>query len=74
MNRVLLIIGFGLVAGWIAFRVGWILWRRLRRRQAAPVAPVTGPKCGSRHLDELSDAESGHCLSCKHVWGVDVAR
>lgn len=69
MKSVFLIAGLVLVIGWLAFRVGHFLWSRLRRPR--PEAPPSCPKCGSRRLDEMSDAESGFCLACKHVWGVE---
>ncbi|MDY0002476.1 MAG: hypothetical protein RBU30_14365 [Polyangia bacterium] len=72
MNRVFLIIGTLLVVGWIAFRLGWFVTRRLGRRGRSRGTLVTNcPKCGSGRLDELSDRESGYCLSCGHVWGAD---
>lgn len=70
MNRTLVIIGVVIVALWITFRVGGFLWRSLRPSRKVPAARHACPKCGSRRLDDMSDAASGYCLSCKHIWGV----
>lgn len=73
--RIALYICTVVVVAWFTFRIVWYVAKRIRRRirPAASSAPRSKcPKCGSKNLDEYSDRESGHCLDCKHVWGVDV--
>jgi hypothetical protein len=72
MKVTLWYIGWILVLGWAAFRITTWLWRRHRRRHPPPAPPVVCPKCGSAKVDDHSDAESGYCLDCEHVWGVEV--
>jgi hypothetical protein len=71
MNK-LLYIAIGVAALWFTFRIVWfvrkrvLLWRQRRPRG------VVCPACGSKKLDEYSDHDSGMCLACGHVWGVDL--
>ena len=67
--RYLIYIGGALVALWVTFRVTMIVRRVIRRRRAARPEGVC-PSCGSGNLDDYSDAESGMCRACGHVWGV----
>jgi hypothetical protein len=71
---IIVYIGGAVAALWILFRVVWFLRRRLQRRQERRSPGVVCPVCGSRRLDDYSDRESGMCLACKHVWGVEVPR
>jgi len=60
---------------WFGYRVTTILLRWVRRRRAArPDPDLRCPKCGSARLDDFSDEKSGHCLKCKHVWGVGKSK
>lgn len=73
MRIVIYICAFVVVA-WFTFRiVGYVVKRIRTHREPPPSAPRSKcPKCGSKHLDEYSDRESGYCLDCKHAWGVDM--
>jgi hypothetical protein len=59
-----------IIALWFSFRVFWFLFQRAKRRLRQKRG-FRCPKCGSENLDEYSDRESGYCLDCKHIWGVD---
>ncbi len=62
----------GLVAAWIALRLFWFVRKRLRNRRDRRPSGVPCPECGSTRLDDYSDANSGMCLQCNHVWGVEA--
>lgn len=67
---VLTIIG-GLAVAWIAYRLLRLAQRLAQgRRDRRPAPGIRCPACGSSRLDDYSDAESGYCLACHHVWGV----
>ena len=63
----------GLAALWFTFRVVWFVRKRVLLRRERRPQGVRCPTCRSRRLDDYSDPESGMCLSCGHVWGVDVS-
>jgi len=70
--NLLLNIATGVAAIWIIFRVVWFVRERVLRRRERRPRGVRCPACGSRRLDDYSDGDSGMCLACKHVWGVDA--
>jgi hypothetical protein len=60
-----------MAALWFGYRITTFILKQVRQRRAAKPPPdLRCPRCGSKRLDDYSDEESGHCLECKHVWGV----
>lgn len=57
---------------WISFRIIWFILGWIRRKRAkSPPKSFLCPRCGSSRLDEMSDSDSGYCLQCGNVWGVE---
>lgn len=68
----LLYIAFGVGALWFTFRIVRFVRKRVVLLRERRPRGVQCPACGSGRLDDYSDTDSGMCLACDHVWGVDV--
>lgn len=69
--NILLYIALVAAAIWFTFRIVWFIRKRVLLRRERRPAGFRCPACGSKDLDDYSDAESGMCFACDHIWGVD---
>jgi len=68
---ILLYVVLGIGVLWFTFRFVWFIRKRVILWRAGRVRNMRCPACKSKRLDDFSDPDSGMCLSCGHVWGVD---
>lgn len=72
--NIVLRVALAIVVLWIVFRLSFYIRKRVLRRRERRTPGVRCPECDSKHVDDFSDADSGMCLECRHVWGVKVPR